>query len=201
MKKAMLMVSVLIIGTLWVYAADAAPAGPEQNASLISNMTAADLETRGDILRAERDYPEAIRYYTEAMRKNPKNSMLRNKIGITEMKRGNNAVADVNFQKAVKLDSKNADALNNIGVVAFFGKNFGKSVKFYKKALAIDETNATYHSNLGTAWFSQKKLERAMSEYARAMELDPEVFLKSNQGGSIARVSSIEDRGAYEYML
>jgi tetratricopeptide (TPR) repeat protein len=127
--------------------------------------------------------------------------VLVNKIGITELKRGNNRAAEAYFVKAVKLNNKNADALNNVGVIAFFDKNFGKSVKYYKRALAVEESNATYHSNLGTAWFSQKKFDRAMSEYARAMELDPEVFLKSNQGGSIARVSSIEDRAAYEYML
>ena len=200
MKKVMLITAVLIITMLRAYGVDGTTADPAQVVSM-ANMTAAQLETQADTLRAQRDFAEAIRYYQAAVKKDPKNSTLYNKIGVTELKRGNNTAADVSFQKAVKLNGKNADALNNIGVVAFFNKNFGKSVKFYKKALAVEESNATYHSNLGTAWFSQHKLERAMAEYARAMELDPEVFLRSNQGGSIARVSSVDDRAKYEYML
>jgi len=199
MKKVLLIAGMLLVAMLRAYAVDSALPDPAQTATATASAT--ELESRGDTLRAERDYVQAIRFYQEALRRNPKNSMLYNKIGITELRRGNENAADTNFQKAVKLDANNADALNNLGVVAFFHKNFGKSVKFYKRALAIDETNATYHSNLGTAWFEQNKLDRAMAEYTRAMELDPEVFLRSNQGGSIARVASAEDRARYEFML
>ncbi|MGZ4788050.1 MAG: tetratricopeptide repeat protein [Terriglobales bacterium] len=199
MKKLVLIMMVLALASLRGFGAETAV--PDPQASSLASMSAPDLELQGDALRAQRDFPEAIRYYQAALKKDPKNSQLVNKIGITELKRGNEAAAESNFTKAVKLNGKNADALNNIGVVAFFKKNFGKSVKYYKKALAIDETNATYHSNLGTAWFSQKKLDRAMAEYSRAMELDPEVFLRSNQGGSIARVSTTDDRAQYEFML
>jgi tetratricopeptide (TPR) repeat protein len=102
---------------------------------------------------------------------------------------------------SVKLNNKNADALNNIGALAYTNKNYGRAVKFYKKALALDETNASYHSNLGTVWFDQKKYERAVAEYVRAIELDPEVFLKSNTPGSVARVLNSDDRANYEFTL
>jgi tetratricopeptide (TPR) repeat protein len=196
----MLIVAVLFVGMLRVYGADAVPAVPDQTVSLES-MSAAELESRGDILRSQRDFTEAIRYYQAALKKTPSNSVLVNKIGMTEMKRGNNLAAESAFQKAVKLDSRNADALNNIGAVAFMDKNYGRATKYYKKALAINETNATYHSNLGNAWFAQKKTDRAMAEYTRALELDPEVFLKTNPAGSIARVLTTEDRAEYEFMI
>ncbi|HVZ16665.1 MAG TPA: tetratricopeptide repeat protein [Terriglobales bacterium] len=198
MKKLILIMVVVMLASLRGFGAEAAAADPQTS---MASMSAPELESQGDALRAQRDFPEAIRYYQAALKKDPKNSQLFNKIGITELKRGNEGVAEVNFQKAVKVNAKNADALNNIGVVAFFHKNYGKSVKFYKRALAVDETNATYHSNLGTAWFTQNKLDRAMAEYARAMELDPEVFLRSNQGGASARVSTMDDRAKYEFVL
>ena len=198
MKKLVLMTVILMLTSLRGFGAEGAIPDPQTPMATIS---AEDLEKQGDALRSQRDFPEAIRYYQAALKKDPKNSNLYNKIGVTELKRGNQAAALPSFEKAIKLNNKNADALNNIGVIAFFNKNYGKSVKFYKKALAVDETNATYHSNLGTAWFTWNKLDRAMAEYARAMELDPEVFLRSNQGGSIARVSSAEDRAKYEFML
>jgi len=199
MKKLVLMTVILMLASsLRGFGAEAAVPDPQ---SSMSQMSAEELDKQGDALRAQRDFPEAIRYYQAALKKDPKNSNLCNKIGVTELKRGNQAAALPNFEKAIKINNKNADALNNIGVIAFFGKNYGKAVKFYKKALAVDETNATYHSNLGTAWFTWNKLDRAMAEYTRAVELDPEVFLRSNQGGSIARVSTTEDRAKYEFML
>jgi tetratricopeptide (TPR) repeat protein len=199
MKKLVLILVVMTLASLRGFGAETEV--PDPQVSSLASMSAPDLETQGDTLRAQRDFTEAIRYYQAALKKDPQNSSLYNKIGITELKRGNEAAAATSFDKAVKLNPKNADALNNVGVVAYFHKNFGKSVKYYKRALAVDETNATYHSNLGTAWFSQNKLDRAMAEYARAMELDPEVFLRSNQGGSIARVSTTDDRAKYEFML
>ena len=199
MKKGMLITAILVAAMLRPCSMSAT-ADTEPTASMAS-MTAAQLESQGDTLRAQRDYLEAIRYYKAATQKDARNSMLYNKIGIVELRLGHDDAAETNFQKAVKVNDKNAHALNNLGVVAFSHKNYGKSVKYYKKALAVEETNAVYHSNLGTAWFSENKLDRAMAEYARAIELDPEVFLKSSQTGSIARIASAEDRAKYEFVL
>jgi len=199
MRKLVLIVMIFALASLRGFGAETAL--PDPQGSSLSTMTAVELEKQGDALRANRDFVEAIRYYEAAAKKDPRNSMLYNKMGMLEWRRDNKAGAEFDFQKAVKINSKNADALNNIGALAYTTKNYGKAVKYYKKALALDETNATYHSNLGTAWFDQKKIDRAMAEYARAIELDPEVFLKSNQPGSIARVLTSEDRAKYEFML
>jgi tetratricopeptide (TPR) repeat protein len=199
MKNLVLIMAVLILASAWSWADEAGGADPQ--AISLSSMSAAELMKQGDTIRTTRDYAEAMRYYQAAAKKDPNNSNLYNKMGMTEWKRDNKAAAAANFDIAVKLNGKNADALNNIGALAYTQKNYGRAVKFYKKALALDETNASYHSNLGTVWFDQKKYERAMAEYARAIELDPEVFLKSNTPGSVARVLNTADRANYEFML
>ncbi len=200
MKKALLTIAILLVAMSWPRIASASPDESAQKSSL-RMMTVSELESQGDSLRGQRDFMEAIRYYKEALKRDPKNSQLFNKMGIAELRLDHYQAAETDFQKAVKLNDKNSPALNNLGVVYFTRKNYGKAIKFYKKALAIEETNATYHSNLGTAWFSQNKVDRAMAEYARAIELDPEVFLKSNQAGSSARIINAEDKAKFEFML
>jgi len=199
MKKLVVMMAILMAASAWTWADEAA--GADSQSTSMSAMSATELTQQGDVLRAKHDYAEAMRYYQAALKKDATNSNLYNKMGMTEWRRENLTAAAKNFDMSVKLNSKNADALNNIGALAYTTKNYGKAVKFYKKALALDESNASYHCNLGTVWFDQKKYDRAMAEYSRAIELDPEVFLKSNQPGSVARVLNSEDRGAFEYTL
>ena len=45
----------------------------------------ADLEQRGDTLRAEKSYLDALDYYRAALAKEPNNARLYNKIGINEL--------------------------------------------------------------------------------------------------------------------
>ena len=165
------------------------------------SMTVAELEKAGDACRAQKDYAQAIQYFNEALRKEPKNAVLYNKRGMAELKSDarQNAVAD--FERASKLNKKFADAFNNIGAVYFVEKNFGQATKYFKKAVALEETRATFHVNLGTAWFSQKKLDRAINEYARALELDPDALVQNARAGINAQVSNPEERAAYDYML
>ncbi len=199
MKKLVIVMVMLMAASIWTWAEEAT--APDPQAASISAMSASELVEQGDAARVKRDYAEAMRYYQAAAKKDPKNSSLFNKMGMTEWRRDNKVAAASYFDRALKVNSKNADALNNIGALAYTNRNLGRAAKYYKKALALDETNATYHSNLGTVWFDQKKYDRAMAEYARAIELDPEVFLKSNTPGSVARVLTAEDRANYEFML
>jgi len=200
MKKALLIMAVLIMAMVQPRLAAATPADPDQGASL-STMNVAELEARGDSLRAQKDFLEAIRCYKEAVKREPKNAGIYNKMGIAELRQNHYPLAETYFKKAIKYNNQDAHAMNNLGVVYFSRKNYGSAVKYYKKALAIEEGNATYHSNLGTAWFSQKKYDRATAEYSRALEIDPLVFVKQSQAGSIAHVANSEDRANFEFVL
>lgn len=174
---------------------------PQQEKVNMDAMTVAQLEKAGDQARGQKDYTEAIRYFQAAVRKDRKNSVLYNKLGLAELKNNNPEAARLDFQRAAKCDSKNADAINNIGAVDFMQKKYGSAAKYFKKAVALDETHATYHVNLGAAWFSQKKLERAVMEYARALELDPDALRKDAKVGVTAQIASPEERARYSYML
>jgi len=177
----------------------AAASWPEQGK--MGLLTAAELEKAGDQARSVKDYNLAIDYFEAAIRKDRKNAVLYNKLGLSELRKDDFRSARIHFEKAAKLDSKYAEAVNNVGAIDYMRKNYGSAAKYFKKAAALDETNATFHVNLGAAWFSQKKLERAIAEYMRAMELDPEVLRHENRTGIAAQISSPEERAQYSYLL
>ncbi|HXJ86296.1 MAG TPA: tetratricopeptide repeat protein [Candidatus Binatia bacterium] len=179
----------------------AADSWPEQGGVKMDAMSVADLEKAGDQARAAKDYTLAIDYFQAALRKDRKNAVLYNKLGLAELRKDDIASARLDFLKAVKLDSKYAEAVNNVGAVEYMRKNYNSAAKYFKKAVALDESHATYHVNLGAAWFSQKKMDRAIAEYMRAMELDPDALRRESRTGIAAQIASPEERAQYSYLL
>jgi len=173
---------------------------PDQNVNL-DKMTVAELEKAGDQARSVKDYSLAIDYFQAALRKDHKNSIIYNKLGLAELRKDDLSSARVHFDRAVKLNSKYAEAVNNLGAIDYMRKNYGSAAKYFKKAVALNETDATFHVNLGAAWFSQKKMDRAIAEYMRAMELDPDALRHDNRTGISAQISSPEERAQYSYLL
>jgi len=164
-------------------------------------MSVSELEKAGDLARGEKDYDRAITYFQAALRKDKKNAVLYNKLGLSYLKNGNLPDARANFEKAAKRNTKFADALNNVGAVFYLQKNYGSATRYFKKALALEETRPAFHVNLGAAWFSQNKVERAIAEYGRALQLDPEALNHNSRGGIAAQINSPEERARYDYML
>lgn len=166
----------------------------------ISQMSAQELEARGDALRSQKDLAGSMEFYKRATQKAPKNPAVWNKMGMAELQLGRFGDAKKHFERAAKLKKDYAEAVNNIGVVYYQQGNYRKAVSQYKKAIAIRET-ASFHSNLGAAYFAQRKYSEAMKEYTHALTLDPEVFERTSAAGISGRVSRPEDRAKYAFML
>jgi tetratricopeptide (TPR) repeat protein len=188
-----------MLSTLSSYGS-ATPA-PQQDTKKMDSMTASELEKAADLARAHKDYDSAIQYFQAALRKDRKNAVLYNKLGLAELKQNDLRSARTHFEKSAKLNPKYVEAVNNIGAIEYMRKNYNGAAKYFKKAVALDETRATYHVNLGAAWFSQKKMDRAIVEYTRAMELDPDVFRSESRTGIAAQIASPEERAQYDYLL
>jgi tetratricopeptide (TPR) repeat protein len=172
----------------------------DQSKASVESMTVAQLEAAGDTARTNKNYDEAIRYFEAAIRKDSRNPVLYNKLGLAQLKSENLSDARASFQKSAKLNSKFADPVNNLGAIEYMQKHYASAAKYFKKAVALDEAKATFHVNLGATWFAQKKLEQAFAEYARALELNPDALATSNSGVQ-AQIASPEERAKYAYML
>ena len=165
------------------------------------DATLADLEARGDILRVQKLYLDALDYYRAALAKNPHSATLLNKIGITELMMQRYREARKSFDQAIKADRKFADAYNNLGVVYYEQRHYSGAVKQYRRAIAIDGTSASFYSNMGAALFAKREFEPAVLAYQRAMELDPDVFERTSRGGVQAQLPSPGDRARYDYTV
>ncbi|WP_348263862.1 tetratricopeptide repeat protein [Telmatobacter sp. DSM 110680] len=157
-------------------------------------------EMKGDLERIHNNYFLAISYYRQALRADPRNPSLLNKIGISELKLGDRGPARKYFSQALKADPKNISALNNLGAVAYLDKKYKPAVKYLKQALELDESSAPAHLNLAEAWLGMGEVDRAMTEYARAIELDADILSDSATGVS-ARVSTPEQRARVDYLI
>ena len=159
------------------------------------------LEQRGDELKEQKDYLDAIDYYEAALKGSPANAAIFNKIGICQLLMQRYKEARKNFERAIKADHNHADAYNNLGVTYYRNSNYNGAIKQYKKAIALKDDAASFYSNLGTAYFNKKEFDKAIECYAKAVELDPGIFNRSSHAGVQAKLTSPEDQAHYDYVL
>lgn len=163
-------------------------------------QSAKTAEMKGDLERIHNNYLLAISYYRQALRSDPKNPEVLNKLGISELKINDRGQARKDFSQALKRDPRNISALNNLGAVYCLDKKYKNAVKYLKEALELDETSAPSHLNLAEAWMGLEQIDRAMIEYARAIELDADI-LSEGENGVAARVSTPEQRARVNFLI
>ncbi|MFZ0563984.1 MAG: tetratricopeptide repeat protein [Terriglobales bacterium] len=161
----------------------------------------AELESRGDELRTEKNYLDAVDYYQAALRSTSGNATLINKIGICQLMLQHYKPARKSFEHAIRVDRNHADAYNNLGVTYYAVHNYNAALKQYEKAIAIKNDAASFYSNMGTAYFGKREFEKAIRCYENALELDPEIFDRSSHAGLEAKLPSPEDRAHYDFVL
>ncbi len=207
MKRVWIWAMVCAAVVLFATAGSAAQMAPQVQTEVgpspaLDSMSVADLEARGDVLRARLAYTDALTCYRTALRKDKKNAALYNKAGIAELQLKEMKAAQKDFERAIKYNRKLADAYNNLGVVFYVNRAYSDAVSRYQRAIELDANMAVYHANLGAAWFSQQQVEKAVTEFARAMDLDPEILMRPTRGaGASARLASPEERAHFFYIL
>ncbi len=163
--------------------------------------TPEELENRGDELRSDKDFLDAIDYYRAVMKGAPNNASVYNKIGICQLMMQRYRDAKKSFEHAIKADRKHADAYNNLGVIEYQAHSYNAAIRNYQKAISLRDDAASYFSNMGAAYFGKKQFDKAGESYSKAMELDPDIFERTSRGGVLAQLPSPEDRAQYDYVL
>src|SRR5580704_1539719 len=164
------------------------------------NASVDELEARGDELRGEKAFLDALDYYRAALAKK-RSALLYNKAGMTELQLRRDQDSMRDFEHAVKMDHQFADAWNNLGVAWYLQQKYGKAIKEYEKALKLKPEVASYYNNLGAAYYGKKEWEKATDAYGRALQLDPDIFERTSRTGVTAQLPSPEERARFEYLI
>lgn len=164
------------------------------------NASVDELDARGDELRGQKAYLDALDYYRAALAKKP-SAPLYNKAGVTELQLRRDKESTKDFERAVKLDRQSADAWNNLGVAWYLQQKYGKAIKQYEKAIKLKADVASFHNNLGAAYYAKKEWEKASVEYGQALQLDPDIFERTSRVGVTAQLPSPEERARFEYLV
>jgi tetratricopeptide (TPR) repeat protein len=159
------------------------------------------LERRGDELRTDKNFLDAVDFYQAALKGAPGSASVFNKIGICQLMMQRYKVAKKSFERTIRADRKHADAYNNLGVVDYAQRNYNGAIKHYEKAISLKNDAASYFSNLGAAYFGKKQFEKAIQNYSKAMQLDPDIFERTSHAGVSAQIPSPEERAHYDYVL
>jgi tetratricopeptide (TPR) repeat protein len=165
-----------------------------------AKLTAMELEVKGDQLRNEKNWADAIDYFSAGIEKTP-SAILYNKRGLAKVGLMRFEDAKKDFEKAIKLDKTYAEGENNLGAMLYYQKKFNPAIKHYKKAIALDG-KASFYSNLGTAYFAKKDYKKAQLNYQAALELDPEVFERQRSRTATQILAmTLEERAKYDYTI
>jgi tetratricopeptide (TPR) repeat protein len=165
-------------------------------------------ELRADVMMARKEYADAITAYQQILRREPKNAVLLNKIGIAYSQLSQLDNAKRYYDRAIKADKNFAEAHNNVGTVWYQRRNFGRAIKSYRRAIEIYERGTAprpgygaVQSNLGYALFATKKFEEAIACFQIALAHDPEVLDRRSTGGTLIQDRSVEERAFFYYFV
>ncbi|HEV2615638.1 MAG TPA: tetratricopeptide repeat protein [Candidatus Acidoferrales bacterium] len=173
-----------------------------QPASVQPEMTPLKLaELRADIFMARKMYPEAIATYEGIVKKESKNAVVLNKLGVAFEIWGNNRLAERYFKKAIQADKTYASAFNNVGTVEYAKHHYGDAIKWYEKTLKLRGDMPAVYSNLGYAYFDLKKYPEAMNAFQQAIQLDPLIFQQKGDNGSVVQQRGVTDPGLFYFFV
>jgi tetratricopeptide (TPR) repeat protein len=171
-------------------------------ASPVSSLNPRQMaELRADILVARKMYEEGIAAYKNLLQDHSRDAGVLNKIGIAYQEMGDQREAGHYYKQATKADHKFASPYNNLGTIEYEQKKYARAVKLYHKALKANGDAATVYSNLGYAYFAQKQYSDAMASFHQALAIDPRVFERHNDMGSIVQQRTMTDPGMFYFFI
>ena len=123
------------------------------------------------------DYPNAIDYFEQCLRLNPKyNYALQNLNHIGELctAKGQPKNAVLSYQTLIRYDKTNVKAMAKLGEL--YGKSLNdlpSSMKYLKMALEINPKNSEVLQKLGVAYAMSRQPEDALKIFQKGLELQP----------------------------
>jgi len=130
----------------------------------------------GDKFRLRNRYDTALAEYEEALKKEPNNPLILNKIAKTYVHLSNLSKAEENFKKAILTNPDYGASYFNLGELYLNQGKYEDAKIQYKEYLQINPFNPYLHKNLGLVYFYLKDNLEAEKEWQIAKIFLPEDY-------------------------
>lgn len=115
-------------------------------AAYVKPELAEEHKAKGNEFFKEQKYPEAVKEYEEAIKRNPKDPLVTSRycsnLAAALMKLGSHVDAEKQCKKAVEMDETFVKAYSRLGSCQFFMKEYHKALDTYTKGLKLEPENA-----------------------------------------------------------
>lgn len=128
-------------------------------------IEASNFFLRGNQKSKEKEYREALKWYNEAIEKDPSLSDAYFNRGLVYVAIDKNPEALADFEKAVELDSNFAAAYRQIGDIQLQNKEFSKALSAYQISLKIEPKNVEAKINEGVVYQEMGELDLAEKSF------------------------------------
>jgi tetratricopeptide (TPR) repeat protein len=134
---------------------------------------AADLVLKAEVETARRNWTSAIAAYEKAIKEQPKDAALRNRLGLCYQNAGQPKKARKAYEAALTLRKDYAEAWNNLGTLEHADGRYEQAIAKYTRATALKPDSAASYRNLGAAWAAKGDLDKAFAAWSEAYKVDP----------------------------
>ncbi|KAI9310260.1 hypothetical protein BX666DRAFT_2009767 [Dichotomocladium elegans] len=141
-------------------AAQSVDAKPEVSEE--DKQKAEELKAAGNRKVSERNYPEAIKLYTEAISLNPSQAVYYGNRAAAYSQQGDHQKALEDAKKAIELDPKYSKGYSRLGHAYFSLEKYDEAVEAYENGLKLDPENATVQRLLQTAKSKVGSVDRSV---------------------------------------
>jgi tetratricopeptide (TPR) repeat protein len=156
------------------------PVSSAQNHS--ANTAAADRPQPNDAKRllalgnksiAQGDYDEAIAFYQDLIKLNPRHAIALNNLGSALFKVGRYKEAEACFYRAIKVKADYADPHSNLGNLLLLRGYFADAERSFRYALKINPRFVDARNNLGLVLANLNNLRDAKSNFDKVLKNEP----------------------------
>jgi tetratricopeptide (TPR) repeat protein/predicted O-methyltransferase YrrM len=160
-------------------------------------QNADDFLQKGDRLRQQENYAEALEAYFATINLEPNSYKGHYHLGLTFFLQGNHWEAEKYYKKAIELNPEAWESYHNLGDLNQKRQDLGAAIYYYQQAIPRNANSYWSYNNLGKVLQKQGELDKAIECYQKALEIAPNFavakenleasLFKQNLGQSIAQ--------------
>lgn len=169
--------AVILVFCLWTYQRNEVwkdPVALWRTSAEKSVTKARPYNNLGNALSSAGRPEEAIRCYTEALRRDPKYYAAHISIGAALMTQGKLDEAISHYTDALKTKPDYAPIHQSLGIAFTREGNLDMALFHYEQALRLDPNYADAHAGIGVVLARKGQTNEAVSHYRKALAIDPE---------------------------